>query len=155
MGGGILQIASNVSGDSLFNDQNYTFFKSVYHKYTPFSIENSILNLSSLSDFGKKMEVIIPKVGDLLTDIMLVIDLPEVNANYVFTDRDEYIQSLENQYTFITMTDIQQYNENLYKLNLGSGMQVYLVRDSVLGQYQLVLPLLDATMFLTQGKKQK
>jgi len=155
MGGGILQIASNVSGDSLFNDQNYTFFKSVYHKYTPFSIENNILNLSSLSDFGKKMEVVIPKVGDLLTDIMLVIDLPEVNANYVFTDRDEYIQSLENQYTFITMTDMQQYNENLYKLNLGSGMQVYLVRDSVLGQYQLVLPLLDATMFLTQGKKQK
>ena len=155
MGGGILQIAANVSNDSLFNDQNFTFFKCVYHKYTPFTLENYVLNLSSLSDFGKKMEVVIPKVGDLLTDMMLVVDLPQIKGEYTFTDRDAYIKSLQDQYTFSTMTDIQQYNENLYKLNLGANMQVYLVRDSVLGQYQLVLPLLDATMFLTQGKKQK
>ena len=71
MGGGILQIAANVSNDSLFNDQNYTFFKSVYHKYTPFTLENYVLNLSSLSDFGKKMEVVIPKVGDLLADMKI------------------------------------------------------------------------------------
>jgi hypothetical protein len=155
MGGGILQIAANSANDSLFNDQDYTLFKSVYHRYTPFSIENSILNLTSLSDFGKKIETVIPKVGDLLTDIMLVIDLPEISGEYTFTNRDDYLNSLKNQYSFTTMNDLQQYNENLYKLSLGSEMQAYLVRDSILGQYQLVLPLLDATMFLVQGKKQK
>jgi hypothetical protein len=155
MGGGILQLASNTSNDSLFNDQTYTLFKIVYHKYTPFSIENTILNLTSLSDFGKKIETVIPRTGDLLTDVMLVIDLPEITGEYIFTNRDEYLNSLQNQYTFTTMNDLQQYNENLYKLSLGSEMQAYLVRDSILGQYQLVLPLLDATMFLIQGKKQK
>jgi hypothetical protein len=155
MGGGILQIAANSANDSLFNDQNYTLFKSVYHRYTPFSIENSILNLTSLGDFGKKIETVIPKVGDLLTDIMLVIDLPEISGEYTFTNRDDYLNSLKNQYSFTTMNDVQQYNENLYKLSLGSEMQAYLVRDSILGQYQLILPLLDATMFLIQGKKQK
>jgi hypothetical protein len=141
MGGGILQIAANVSNDSLFNDQNYTFFKCVYHKYTPFTLENYVLNLSSLSDFGKKMDIVIPKVGDLLTDMMLVVDLPQIKGEYTFTDRDAYIKSLQDQYTFSTMNDIQQYNENLYKLNLGANLQAYLVRDSELGQYQLVLLL--------------
>jgi len=155
MGGGILQIAANTSNDSLFNDQNYTFFISMYHRYTPFSIENSILNLTSLSDFGKKIETVIPKIGDLLTDLMLVIDLPEISGEYIFTNREDYLASLQNQYSFTSMNDIQQYNENLYKLSLGSSVQAYLVRDSVLGQYQLVLPLLDATMFLIKGQKQK
>jgi hypothetical protein len=123
MGGGILQIAANSANDSLFNDQNYTLFKSVYHRYTPFSIENSILNLTSLGDFGKKIETVIPRVGDLLTDIMLVIDLPEISGEYTFTNRDDYLNSLKNQYSFTTMNDVQQYNENLYKLSLGSEMQ--------------------------------
>ena len=155
MGGGILQIAANCTSDSIFIDQNYTFFKVVYHKHQPFSIEDYILNLSSLSDFGKKIDVTIPKVGDLLTDMMLVIDLPEVSGEYTFTNRDEYLASLQNQYTFSTMTDLQQYNENLYKLNLGNNLQAYLVRDYQINKYQLILPLLDVSMFLSPGKSQK
>jgi len=157
MGGGILQIAANSVSNSIFNDVNYSFFKIVYHKYTSFTIEDYILPLSSLSDFGKKLEVVIPKVGDLLTDIILKVELPQVNGNYVFSDRDTYLASLQAQYTFATMTDIQQYNENLYKESLGNAMQVYLIRNykdnikGTVGNYQLMLPLLDSTMFLNQG----
>jgi hypothetical protein len=165
MGGGILQIAANSVSNSIFNDQNYTLFKVVYRKYTSFSIEDYILNLTSISDFGKKIDVTIPKVGDLLTDMMLVIDLPEVSGEYIFNNQEEYMNSLQNQYTFSTMNDIQQYNENIYKLTLGNNLQVYLVRISTsISQisppqystvYQLMLPLLDTSMFLIYGKKQK
>ena len=157
MGGGILQIAANSVSNSIFNDVNYSFFKIVYHKYTSFTIEDYILPLSSLSDFGKKLEVVIPKVGDLLTDIILKIELPQVNGEYVFSDRAAYLASLQAQYTFTTMTNIQQYYENLYKESLGNTMQVYLVRNykdnikGTVGNYQLMLPLLDSTMFLNQG----
>ena len=165
MGGGILQIAANSVSNSIFNDQNYTLFKVVYRKYTPFSIEDYILNLTSISDFGKKIDVSIPKVGDLLTDMMLVIDLPEVSGEYIFNNQTEYMNSLKSQYTFSTMNDIQQYNENIYKLTLGNNLQVYLVRISTsISQispphyttvYQLMFPLLDTSMFLLYGKKQK
>ena len=155
MGGGLLQIAANSAIDPVFNDPNYTLFKAVYHKYTPFSIQDYTLKLSSMSDFGKKMEITIPKVGDLLTDAVLVVDLPQIQGEYTFTNQSEYLNSLTSQYTFSTMTDIQQYNENLYKLDLGNNISAYLVRDSQINKYQLMLPLLDATMFLTQGKTQK
>jgi hypothetical protein len=160
MGGGILQIAANSVSNSIFNDVNYSFFKIVYHKYTSFTIEDYILPLSGLSDFGKKLEVVIPKVGDLLTDIILKVELPQVKGEYVFSDKDAYLASLKAQYTFVTMTDIQQYNENLYKESLGNGMQVYLIRNykdnikGTVGNYQLMLPLLDSTMFLNQGISQ-
>ena len=155
MGGGLLQIAANSAIDPVFNDPNYTLFKAVYHKYTPFSIQDYTLKLSSMSDFGKKMEITIPKVGDLLTDAVLVVDLPQIQGEYTFTNQSEYLNSLTSQYTFSTMNDIQQYNENLYKLDLGNNISAYLVRDSQINKYQLMLPLLDATMFLTQGKTQK
>ena len=155
MGGGLLQIEANSAIDPIFTDPNYTLFLAVYHKYTPFSIQDYTLKLSSLSDFGKKLEVTIPKAGDLLTDMVLTIDLPQVIGEYIFTNQQEYLNSLTSQFTFSIMNDVQQYNENLYKLSLGNSLQVYLVRDSQIGKYQLILPLLDATMFLTQGKTQK
>ena len=137
MGGGLLQIAANSAIDPVFNDPNYTLFKAVYHKYTPFSIQDYTLKLSSMSDFGKKMEITIPKVGDLLTDAVLVVDLPQIQGEYTFTNQTEYLNSLTSQYTFSTMTDIQQYNENLYKLDLGNNISAYLVRDSQINKYQL------------------
>lgn len=155
MGGGLLQIAANSAIDPVFNDPNYTLFLAVYHKYTPFTIQDYTLKLSSLSDFGKKMEVTIPKVGDLLTDMVLTIELPQVSGEYIFTNQQEYLNSITSQFTFTIMNDVQQYAENLYKLGLGNALKVYLVRDSQIGKYQLVLPLLDATMFLTQGKSEK
>ena len=155
MGGGLLQIAANSATDPVFNDPNYTLFLAVYHKYTPFSIQDYTLKLSSLSDFGKKLEINIPKVGDLLTDMVLTIELPQITGEYTFENQQQYINDLTNQYTFSIMNDTQQYDENLYKLSLGNSLQVYLVRDSQIGKYQLILPLLDATMFLTQGKVQK
>jgi hypothetical protein len=155
MGGGILQIAANSATDPIFNDPNYTLFLAVYHKYTPFSIQDYTLKLSSLSDFGKKLEVNIPRVGDLLTYMVLTVELPEVLGEYIFTNQADYLNNLKNQYTFSIMNDTEQYNENLYKLNLGNNISAYLVRDSQIGKYQLMLPLLDATMFLTSGKTQK
>ncbi|MBU3743900.1 MAG: hypothetical protein FGM61_05035 [Sediminibacterium sp.] len=123
----------------MFNDQQYTLFKAVYHRFTPFSIEDYEFNISGTGDFGKKIDVRIPKVGDLLTDMTLVIDLPEISGSYVFENKDEYLNSLQSQYSFTTMNDIQQYKENLYKLKLGQNMQAYLVRDRILGKYQLIL----------------
>ena len=100
MGGGLLQIAANSATDPVFNDPNYTLFLAVYHKYTPFTIQDYTLKLSSLSDFGKKLEVTIPKVGDLLTDMVLTIELPQVSGEYTFTNQQDYINSITNQFTF-------------------------------------------------------
>ena len=170
MPGGLLQIAANSAANYIFNDNDYSLFKIVYHKYTPFSIEDYKLPLSSLSDFGKKIEVIIPKVGDLLTDMVLNVELPQLTGNYTFQNGTEYLNYLNSQYTFVTMTDKQQYYENLYKESLGNTLQTYLLRETtftgytglsgstgVTGStnYQLMLPLLDTSMFLNSGITQK
>lgn len=170
MGGGILQIAANSAVNNIFNDNNYSLFKIVYHKYTSFSIEDYKLPLSSLSDFSKKLDVIIPKVGDLLTDVVLNIELPQLTGNYTFQNGTEYLNYLNSQYTFVTMTDKQQYYENLYKESLGNTLQSYLLRETTYTgytgssgttgltgstDYQLMLPLLDTSMFLNSGISQK
>ena len=170
MPGGILQIAANSAVNNIFNDNNFSLFKVVYHKYTPFSIEDYKLPLSSLSDFSKKLDVIIPKVGDLLTDIVLNIEIPQLTGNYTFDNATEYLNYLNSQYTFVTMTDKQQYYENLYKESLGNTLQTYLLRETTYTgttgpsgttgltgstDYQLMLPLLDTSMFLNSGITQK
>jgi Large eukaryotic DNA virus major capsid protein/Major capsid protein N-terminus len=55
-----------------------TFFKMVYRRYTNFAKESIELPLSNIN-FGEEVEIEIPKVGDLISNSYLQINIPAVN----------------------------------------------------------------------------
>jgi len=86
MPGGLLQIAINSGKDNyLVSNPQISFFKSVYRKYTRFSIETikETPNLTNLQeDIDTKLNIKIPRNGDLLKRAYLTFDLPDIYSGY-------------------------------------------------------------------------
>ena len=77
MGGGMLQISAYGSQDIyLTGNPQITFFKSVYRRYTNFSMESFDLSYDGTGNFGNNISCKIERVGDLLTNLHVYIKLP-------------------------------------------------------------------------------
>ena len=77
MGGGLIQLlAVGVQDIYLIGNPQITFFKTVFKKYTNFSLESMQQTVEGRGDFGQQIEVTIDRKGDLLKDIILDILLP-------------------------------------------------------------------------------
>ena len=79
MTGGLLQLVAQGNEDLYltFNPQ-ITFFKTVYKRYTNFSIESIPQNFNSKPDFGRKITCTIGKNADLVNKIYVVVTLPSI-----------------------------------------------------------------------------
>ena len=76
MGGGILQINAYGSQDVyLTGNPQITFFKSVYRRYTNFSIESHDLSYDGTGDVGQNINCKIERIGDLLTNLNVYVKL--------------------------------------------------------------------------------
>jgi hypothetical protein len=85
MAGGLINIISYGANDLfLTGAPEITFFKVVYRRYTNFSKESVVIPLGAI-DFGKEVEIEIPKVGDLLSKSYLQINIPEINIKKIDT----------------------------------------------------------------------
>ena len=79
MGGGLLQlIARNATDVYLTGNPQISFFKAVYKRHTNFAKESIELNFMGKPDFGKKVDCIIPKNGDLIYKCYLKTTLPNI-----------------------------------------------------------------------------
>ena len=82
MGGGILQINAYGSQDVyLTGNPQITFFKSVYRRYTNFSIESHDLSYDGTGDFGQNINCKIERIGDLLTNLHVYVKLGAPTAD--------------------------------------------------------------------------
>jgi hypothetical protein len=80
--GGLLQLVSTGRQDIyLSGNPQTTFFKQVYRRYTNFSIETQRISLDTDADFNKLVSVTVPRNGDLLSQLLLEINLPEITPN--------------------------------------------------------------------------
>lgn len=78
MGAGILQlVATGIQDKVLTEDAQITFFKSVYRRHTPFSVESICQSFTTHADFGKTVTCIIGRLGDLINKTFLYVHLPE------------------------------------------------------------------------------
>lgn len=59
-----------------------TFFKAVYRRSTVFSFQQIPQTFLNTPDFGKKTPCIINRIGDLISDIVLVITIPSISRIY-------------------------------------------------------------------------
>ena len=82
MAGGIIQlVAQGVEDMFLTSKPQITFFKTVYRRYTNFSMEPIAQYFTQDIDFSKKATCPISKNADLIKDIYLVITLPIIQFN--------------------------------------------------------------------------
>lgn len=124
MTGGLLQIATYGSQDMyLTGIPEITFFKVVYRRYTNFSMESIIIPFDNQTGFGKTMDVILPRVGDLINRTYLQIILPEITIKrrIPVTNEMSELNILNQQYEYITdfMTiNIQAYRNGMENINV-------------------------------------
>ena len=77
--GGLLQLVATGRQDIyLSGNPQTTFFKQVYRRYTNFSIETQRIPFDTAVDFGKLITTTIPRNGDLLGQLYLEIQLPQM-----------------------------------------------------------------------------
>ena len=81
MGGGLMQLVVKGSQDTyLTGNPQITFFKMIYKRYTNFSMESIQQHFNGTIDFGRKLNCIISKNGDLIHKIYLVVELPKIDC---------------------------------------------------------------------------
>ena len=79
MAGGLFQlIAYGVEDLILTHDPEVTYFKSVFKRYTPFTVEQISQNFIGKVDFGRRLSCIISKQADLISRSYIQITLPKV-----------------------------------------------------------------------------
>lgn len=106
MAGGLLQIVTYGSQDLyLTGNPEITFFKVIYRRYTNFAMEAININFDDETGFGKTSNITIKKIGDLVYNTYVVMNIPSFN----------YTRDL-NQQSINDLTDL--YNKVLYNYNL-------------------------------------
>ena len=87
MGGGLIQlVAVGIQDIYLIGNPQITFFKTVYKKYTNFSMESIQQSIDGRTDFGQQIEITIQRKGDLIKDIIFDILLPILPSGYYWTN---------------------------------------------------------------------
>jgi len=92
MGAGTLieLIARGKQDTYIIGNPQFSFFKSVYRRYTNFAIEPIRQIFTETPDFNKRVTCIIDKKADLLSDILLEINLPALQNGVSWTNSIGY-----------------------------------------------------------------
>lgn len=82
---GELQLVAYGEENQVLNEKpQITFFKIVYRRYTNFSIETIQTNFLYQPEFSKRYSVELSKIGDLLHQMWIVVELPDIPVIYSF-----------------------------------------------------------------------
>lgn len=129
MPSGLINIVSYGSQDLFLNGTpEITFFKLVYRRHTPFSIESIPINFDDPVGFGKKSAITIQKVGDLIHKAYLQITLPEVSLKRFLPSTPPFnntaVTIATNNYNIIT--SFMSINRNAFV----AAYEVYLAQNT-------------------------
>ena len=131
-------MASGAQDKILVGNPQFNFFKQVYMKYSNFSIFNYEIPITSQYDFGRTVQVEIPKNGDLLRGLQLKVELPGLSVSYNNPANVE-IENIKKNYSYKSI-NTEVYAYNLYNLNLFESIMSYeLGNASVYNNYQVYL----------------
>ena len=70
----------------LIGNPQFSYFKSVYRRHTNFAIEPIRQIFNESPDFGKRVVCTIEKKADLLSDVLLEVELPALAENVSWTN---------------------------------------------------------------------
>jgi len=91
--GGLLQLVAHGKQDVfLTGNPQMTWFKMVYRRYTNFAVESQPMYFDGTPDFGKRITCLVPRRGDLLSQIVLEVTLPAITLTT--GDAVSYVNSI-------------------------------------------------------------
>ena len=87
----LLQLVARGRQDAyLTGSPQFTFFRQVYRRYTPFAIESIPIELDGTLHFGQRISCIVPRKAELLSSIFMEVDLPAIpsvgDVNYFWAN---------------------------------------------------------------------
>jgi hypothetical protein len=79
--GSILQlVAHGVQDVYLIGNPQMTYFKTVFKRHTNFAVESIQTTFVGKANFGQKATILIPRKADLLSNLILEVDLPSIST---------------------------------------------------------------------------
>jgi len=130
MTGGLIQLVS-VGYEDLFlsADPEITYFKMVYKRHTNFSQESVIQMFNTSADFGKRVTCSIAKTADLLSNLYIYVEIPEIPKIYngtVESSIDKFKWSKKLGYALINYIELEINGQLVDKL-YGDWMNIWSV----------------------------
>jgi hypothetical protein len=161
MGGGLMQLVAYGAQDVyLSGNPQITFFKVVYRRHTNFSVEPVQQTWNGAADFGRTVTCNINRNGDLITNMYVVVKLPNRPAStgveWGYVNRlghalisnvkieiggskiDEHYGDWLNIWYELTHKVGQ---ENGYAKMIGDVPELTTLTNNAVDQYQLYIPL--------------
>jgi len=93
MTGGLLQLAAYGAQDIyLTGNPQITYFIGVYKRYTNFSIESIPQYFTGNTNFGQKVFCKIDRIGDLVNQMFLRMDLPDISEYNYLDENGEIVE---------------------------------------------------------------
>ena len=135
MGAGTLVelIARGKQDTYIIGNPQFSYFKSVYKRYTNFAIEQIKQIFTESPDFGKRVTCIIDKKADLLSDILLEIELPALKENISWTNGIGYYM--------IEYVELQLGGEPIDRIT-GDMMNILMELTTTYGKKQALYPMI-------------
>lgn len=93
----------DVESNFLTKNPDVTFFNTLFRRHINFSTEEKEIIIPSLKDNVKNISVIIPKIGDFISKIYLVVHLPTIYNKYKkWTNKQmkDYLNKYNINYTY-------------------------------------------------------
>lgn len=126
MPGGLLQLVAYGSQDAILTmNPEYTFFKSVYHRYANFSKTSEKIYIENSSNFNEVTKITIPKKADLLDNIYAIIKIPKINIKYKFDKFEEILKNKNKIYISNNLDDCNYYYQILNLLSHVCETDIY------------------------------
>ena len=135
MGAGTLVelIARGKQDTYIIGNPQFSYFKSVYKRYTNFAVEAIKQIFTESPDFGKRVTCIIDKKADLLSDIMLEIELPALQAHISWSNGIGYYM--------IDYVELQFGGEPIDRIT-GDMMNIMMELTTTTGKKQALYPMI-------------
>jgi hypothetical protein len=146
MGAGTLVelIARGKQDTYIIGNPQFSYFKSVYKRYTNFAIEAIKQIFTESPDFGKKVTCIIDKKADLLSDIMLAIELPPLQEHISWTNGIGYYM--------IDYVELQFGGEPIDRIT-GDMMNLLMELSTTTGKKQALYPMVGKMATFTTSSQ--
>lgn len=149
-------VAHGVQDIYLIGNPEMTFFKSVYKRHSNFAMESILGTLDGTPDFGQRLVCKVPRSGDLLSTVILEVDLPQLTSTTAGDD-EYFIQYIPNVgYSLIEYVELRiggqpidrQYGEWMYIWNQLSksdekkkALDIMVRSNPINGPFTLMIPL--------------
>lgn len=144
---GIIQLVAKSKIDTyLTSDPQITFFKIVYRRHTNFATDSVVQKFTSDADFGKTVVCDLSKIGDLVSEMVLYVKLPEIPSStnpYI-----NYAWAPNIGYRLIEYVSVEIGNQQIDK-QYGEWLYIWshLVKDDLEGTNKLVGNVSDMYKF--------